>query len=64
MNYRAALQRKDAVGQRQHQIEIMFDDDNRNMSTRCIEHAEQLQHDSWRQTFKRLVQQEKLDVSR
>ena len=64
MYHRAELQREDAIGKCQHQIEIMFDDDNRNMLAQCIKHAEQFQHDSGCQSLKWLVQQKKLDVSR
>ena len=64
MNHHAALQREHAVGQCQHQIEIVFDDDNRNVLTQSVKHVEQFKHDSRRQSFERFVQKEKFGVAR
>src|SRR4051794_12285346 len=43
MEHRAALQREDAVGQRQHEVEIVLDDQDRDVLPQPVEHAEQLE---------------------
>ena len=63
-NHRAALQREDAVGQRQHQVEIVLDDHDRGVPAQQVEHLEQFEHHGRRQALERLVQQQQLDIAR
>ena len=63
MHDRPTLKGKDPVCQRQHQIEIVFDDDDRQLRTQSVEHLEQLDHDRGREAFKRLVKQQQVDVA-
>jgi hypothetical protein len=38
VEHRAALECKDAVGQGQHQVEVMFDDDDLYQLTQAVEY--------------------------
>jgi hypothetical protein len=53
---RAALEREHAVGGREHEIEVVLDDQDRQVGAQCIECLEELEHDRGR---KPLVVQQK-----
>ena len=58
MEHGAALQREHAVSQRQHQIEIMLDDHDRDVLPKPIEYLEQFEDHGRRQPLERFVQQQ------
>ena len=64
MHDAAALQHVGAVGQRQHEIEIMLDDDHGDFAAQLVERLEQLLDDRRRKPFERLVEQEHAHVAR
>jgi hypothetical protein len=64
MEHRAALQRKDAVGKRQHQIEIVLDNDDAHVPAQPVEYTKEFQGHRRREPFERLVQQQQLDIAR
>src|SRR5262249_36219731 len=55
---RSAFKRENAIRQCQDQIEVMFNDNDRYLLAQGVEHAEKLENDGRRQSFKRLVQQQ------
>ena len=62
VEYRAALQCEHAIGQRQHEVEIVLHDNNRGVAAQPVEHLEQLEDDRRRKAFERFVQQRRLYV--
>src|SRR5262245_32668860 len=51
----AVLQREDAVGQRQHEVEIVLNDKDRDVLAQPVEYAEQLENDGGRQALEGFV---------
>lgn len=50
----AALEHEDAVGERQHEVEIVLDDDDGGVAAQPVEHAEQLEHHRGREALEGL----------
>src|SRR2546423_7429381 len=64
MHDRAALEHIRAIGQGQHEIEIMLDDDHRDLPAQAVEGLEQFLDDRGCETLERLVEQQHPDVAR
>ena len=45
MEYCAAFEREDAVGERQHQVQIVLDDQDGSLPAQPVEDLEQVEHD-------------------
>src|SRR6516165_6766945 len=63
VEYRAALQREDAVGERQHEIEIVLDDHDRHVPAELVEHLEQFERHRRREALERLVKQQEAYIA-
>ena len=61
---RAALERHGAVGQRQRQVEVMVDDQDRDLVAQLVESLEQLFDDRRREALEGLVEQQHAGVAR
>jgi hypothetical protein len=64
MEHRAAFQREDAVGERQHEIEVVLDDRDGDVLLEPVEHLEQFEDHGRRQSLEGFVEQQELDVAR
>ena len=58
MDDAAPFQHVSAIGEREHQVEIMLDDDERHFAAQFIEGLEQFFDHGRRQTLERLVEQQ------
>src|SRR3954462_776111 len=63
VDHAAALERDGAVGKRQRQIEVMVDDDDRDLVAELIEALEELLDDGRREALERLVEEEHAHVA-
>ena len=63
MDHAAALERDGAVGQRQRQVEVVVDDDDRDLVAQLVEALEQLLDDRRREALEGLVEQEHAHVA-
>ena len=63
MEDRAALEREHAIGEREHQVEIVLDDHDRDVPAQAVEHRKQFLHHGRRETLERLVEQQEAHIA-
>src|SRR5690606_30638436 len=63
VEHRTALERENTVRQREDEVEIMLDDDDRRIRAQAVEDAEQLLDHRWGEALERFVEEQKAHVT-